>query len=181
MATYNVTINNGTGSQVMQAGSYDVTATAFGYDTSTLTPKTFTATGAPATQAFTLSANGTLTLTVNDTGAAGGTPVTGGSFVMTDETGATEYGQPITVDGSGNAVFNNVPYGTTDQPFRLYFKQLTAADGFNPVQGVVTVDMTAQTQTEYVQNAAAAEQTFTLTDANYDMPVDGELTFTENA
>ncbi len=181
MANYNVTITNGNGSQVMQAGTYDVTATAVGYDTSTLTPKTFTATGDPATQAFTISANGTLTLTVNDTGAAGGTPVTGGTFVMTDETGAAEYGQPVTVDGSGNAVFDNVPYGTAGQPFTLYFKQLTAADGYNPAQGVITVDMTSQTQTEYVQNAAAAQQTFTLADANYAMPVDGELNFTQNA
>ncbi len=181
MANYNVTITNGQGSQVMQAGTYTVSATANGYDLSTLTPTTFTATTAPSTQAFTLSANGTLTFTVNDTGAAGGTPVSGGTLVMTDATGTTEYGQPVTIGADGTAVFANVPYGTTDAPFQLYFKQLTAADGYNPFEGVISVSMTAQTQTEYIQNTATVEQTFTLTDANYDMPIDGTLDFTENA
>ncbi len=181
MANYNVTITNGTGSQAMQRGTYDVTATAAGYDVSTLTPTTFTATDTPATQAFTLSANGTLTFIVNDTGAAGGTPVPGGTLVMTDATGAEEYGQPVTISGTGEAVFENVPYGTADQPFQLYFKQLTAADGYNPAEGVISVSMTAQTQTEYIQNTAAAVQTFTLNDANYNLPIDGTLNFTQNS
>lgn len=181
MANYTVTITNGTGSQAMQRGTYDVTATANGYDVSTLEPKTFTATTAEGTQAFTLSANGTLTFNVNETGAAGGTPITGGSLVMTDATGATEYGQPVTIGADGNAVFENVPYGTATEPFQLYFKQLSTADGYNPFEGVISVSMTAQTQTEYVQNTAAAVQTFNVTDANYGMPVDGSLTFTENA
>ncbi len=181
MANYTVTITNGTGSQAMQRGTYDVTATADGYDVSTLTPTTFTATDAAQTQAFTLTANGTLTLNVNETGAAGGTPITSGTLVMTDSTGTEEYGQPVTIDASGNAVFENVPYGTTTEPFQLYFKQLTTADGYNVFEGVIPVSMTAQTQTEYVQNTAAAEQTFTLQDANYNLPIDGTLTFTENA
>ncbi len=180
MANYNVTITNGTGSQVMQKGTYAVAATAPGYDESTLTPTTFTATEAEGSQAFTLTANGTLTLIVNDTGAAGGTPITSGSIVMTDATGATEYGQPVTIGANGEAVFNNVPYGSTTDPFQLYFKQLTTADGYNIFDGVISVSMTAQTQTEYVQNTAAAVQTFTVTDATYGMPVDGSLTFTEN-
>ncbi len=181
MATYNVTITGGTGSQRMQAGTYDVTATATGYDTSTLTPTTFTATDSAQAQAFTLSANGTLTFIVNETGADGGTPITSGSIVMTDETGTTEYGQPVTIGTDGTAVFNNVPYGTTDAPFTLYFKQLSSDDTHNPYDGVITVSMTNQTQTEYIQNTAAAENTFTLTDETYGMPIDGELTFTENA
>ncbi len=180
MANYNVTITNGTGSQAMQRGTYDVTATAAGYDVSTLTPKTFTATDSPATQAFTLSANGTLTFIVNDTGAAGGTPVTGGTIVMTDATGTEEYGQPVTISATGEAVFENVPYGTDAEPFQLYFKQLTAAEGYNIFEGVISVSMTAQTQTEYIQNTAAAVQTFTLNDANYNLPIDGTLNFTQN-
>ncbi len=181
MATYNVTITNGTGSQEMVSGTYNVTATANGYDTSTLTPTTFTATAAEGSQAFTLTADGTLTFIVNDTGAAGGTPIAGGTIVMTDATGTEEYGQAVTVGADGTAVFANVPYGTTAEPFQLYFKQLTAAEGYNPFEGVISVSMTAQTQTEYIQNTAAAEQTFTLRDANYDLPIDGTLTFTENA
>ncbi len=181
MATYNVTITNGEGSQAMQRGTYNVTAVANGYDTATLEPKTFTATEAPATQAFTLSANGTLTINVNETGAAGGTPITSGTLIMTDATGTTEYGQAVTIDANGDAVFENVPYGTTAEPFQLYFKQLTTADGYNIFDGVISVAMTAQTQTEYVQNTAAAVQTFTLNDANYNLPIDGTLTFDQNA
>ena len=180
MANYNVTITNGSGSQNMKAGTYNVTATANGYDTSTLTPKTFTATDSTGTQAFTLTATGTLTINVNETGAEGGTPITAGSIIMTDSTGNVEYGTAVTIDSSGNAVFNNVPYGDADTPFTLYFKQLSTDDDHNIFDGVITVSMTAQTQTAYVQNTAIALQTFTLTDATYGMPIDGALEFTSN-
>ncbi len=181
MANYNVTITNGNGSQAMQKGTYTVSATANGYDTSTLDPKTFTATENAGSQAFTLSANGTLTFIVNETGADGGTPITSGSIVMTDSTGNTEYGTPVTIGADGNAVFANVPYGTTDAPFTLYFKQLSTDENHNIFEGVITVSMTAQTQTEYIINTPIAEQTFTLTDANYSgLPIDGSLDFTGN-
>lgn len=181
MANYNVVITDGTGSQAMQRGTYSVTATATGYDPSTLEPKTFTATDAESTQVFTLTANGTLTINVNETGAAGGTPITSGTIVMTDETGATEYGQPATINASGDAVFDNVPYGTTGEPFQLYFKQLTTDEDHNIFEGVINVAMTAETQTAYVQNTASAVQTFTLTDSTYGMPIDGSLNFTSDS
>ncbi len=181
MANYNVTITNGNGSEAMQKGTYTVTATANGYDTSTLTPTTYTATETAGSQSFTLSANGTLTFNVNETGAAGGTPITSGSIIMTDATGTEEYGQAITIDASGNAVFANVPYGDASTPFNLYFKQLSTDEAHNIFEGVISVAMTAQTQTEYVQNTATAVQTFTLTDANYGLPIDGTLNFTANA
>ncbi len=179
MANYNVTITDGNGSQAMQKGTYNVTANVPGYDNSTLTPTTYTATDAEGSQTFTISANGTLTFVVNETGAAGGTPVTSGTIVMTDETGNTEYGQPVTIDSTGNAVFDNVPYGTTADPFTLYFKQLTTDDDHNIFDGVITVTMQSQTQTEYIVNTSTAVQTFTLNDANYTgLPVNGELDFT---
>ncbi len=181
MANYNVTITNGTGSQRMQTGTYSVTATATGYDESTLSPTTYTATDSTGSQAFTLSANGTLTFNVNETGAAGGTPITSGSVIMTDATGNTEYGTAQTIGADGNVVFNNVPYGSAGAPFRLYFKQLSTDADHNIFDGVITVDMTSQTQTEYIQNTATAEQTFTLSDATYGLPIDGTLNFTENA
>ena len=174
MATYQVTITNGAGSENMKAGTYAVTAaSAPGYDLSSLSPATFTATAEAGTQAFTLTAEGTLTFIVNETGASGGTPITGGTIVMTDSAGTVEYGSPVTIDSNGNAVFNNVPYGDGTSPITLYFKQLTTDAGHNVHQGVVTVSMTAQTQTEYLQNTAIALQSFTLTDANYSgLPVD---------
>ncbi len=181
MANYNITITNGSGTQAMQRGTYTVTATANGYDPDTLTPTTYTASDAEGTQSFTLSANGTLTFNVNETGAAGGTPVTGGSLVMTDATGASDYGQPVNISATGVAVFNNVPYGSDGEPFQLYFKQLSTDDDHNVYDGVISVAMTAQTQTEYVQNTAAAVQTFNLSDATYGLPISGSLSFTENA
>ncbi len=180
MANYNVNITNGTGSQAMQKGTYTVSATANGYDESTLSPTTFTATESEGSQAFTLSANGTLTINVNETGASGGAPITSGSIVMTNQDGTTEYGQPITISANGDAVFANVPYGSAGSPFTLYFKQLSTDDNHNIFDGIITVDMTSESQTEYVQNTAIAIQTFTLTDANYGMPIDATLNFTSN-
>ncbi len=181
MANYNVTITNGTGSQAMQKGTYTVSAIANGYDTSTLTPTTFTATDSEGSASFILTANGTLTINVNETGAAGGTPITSGSIVMTDSTGNTEYGSPVNISADGNAVFANVPYGDAGTPFQLYFKQLSTDDNHNVFDGVISVSMTSQTQTVYVQNTAIALQTFTLTDGNYGLPINGSLNFTNNA
>ena len=174
MATYQVTITNGAGSESMKAGAYAVTAvSAPGYDLTSLSPSTFTATAEASSQAFTLAAEGTLTFIVNETGAAGGTPITGGAIVMTDSAGTVEYGSPVTIDSNGNAVFDNVPYGDGTSPITLYFKQLTSDASHNVHTGVITVSMTAQTQTEYLQNTAIALQSFTLTDANYSgLPVD---------
>lgn len=184
MANYTVNITNGQGSQAMKAGQYTVSASsAPGYDISTLSPTTFTATTSTGSQAFTLSANGTLTFNVNETGAQGGTPITSGSIVMTDSTGTTQYGEVVSIGATGDAVFANVPYGTNEAPYTLYFKQLSTDAGHNIHTGVITVTMTAQTQTEYVLNSAISEQTFTLTDANYaGLPIQSAtLDFAENA
>lgn len=178
MANYNVTIKNGTGSQAMKSGEYSVTATANGYDTTSLNPKTFTAGRTEGSQTFSLSANGTLTLNVNETGAVGGTPITSGTIIMTDSTGIAEYGSEVTIGGKGDAVFNNVPYGTSGEPFTLYFKQLTSDENHNIFDGIITISMISQEQTEYVQNIANAVQTFTLIDENYGMPISGTLNFT---
>ena len=168
MANYNVTITNGTGTQNMKAGTYNVIATsANGYDVTTLSPTTFTASTTAGSGAFTLSATGTLTFIVNETGASGGTPITSGTIVMTDAGGNTQYGSAVTINTNGEAVFNNVPYGSTETPFTLYFKQLSTDDNHNIYQGVISVQMSSNTQTEYIQNTAIAEQTITLTDANY--------------
>ncbi len=181
MSNYNVTITNGEGSANIKAGSYTVSATqAPGYDISTLSPTTFTATTSPATGSFTLSATGTLTFNINETGAQGGTPVTSGTIIMTDSTGTEEYGTAVTISQTGDAVFNNVPHSTTESPYALYFKQLTTDENHNIHDSVITVEMTAQTQTEYVQNLPTATQTIKLTDANYEgLPIESAtLNFT---
>ena len=170
MANYNVQITNGVGSAAMKSGNYSVTASANGYDATTLSPSTYTATATAGSGAFTLSADGVLTLVFNETGAEGGTPITSGSVVMTDVSGNTQYGSPITINASGTATFNNVPYNS-GSPYTLYFKQLTSDDSHNVYAGVITVAMSSAAQTEYIVNSPIAEQSFNLTDANYGFPI----------
>ena len=185
MAEYDITIVNGTGSETMDLGSYSVSATyAPGYDLSTLSPTTYSVTNSSSTGAFTLSANGTLTITFNETGALGGTPITSGTVVMTDSTGNTQYGPVIQVDSNGTATFNNVPYGSPEAAYTLYFKQLTSDENHNIYPDVFTVGMGDQTQQEYVLNTPKSVlQNFTLTDANYtNLPVyNAVLNFEKNS
>ena len=179
MANYNVQITNGQGTESMKSGNYSVAVSATGYEATTLSPTTYTAGVSAGSGSFTVSANGVLTLIFNETGAEGGTPITSGSVVMTDATGNTEYGSAITIDASGQAVFNNVPYDA-NSPYVLYFVQKETDAGHNPYSGVITVNMASASQTEYVLNSPIAAQTFTLTDANYaGLPVaSATLTFT---
>ena len=184
MANYDVTITNGQGSANMKAGTYTVSAIeANGYDVTSLSPTTDTATGEVGSGSFTLSANGVLTFNVNETGAQGGTPITSGSIVMTDVTGNEQYGSPVTISATGDAVFDNVPYGDAGTPYTLYFRQLETDENHNIFDGVITVSMTSQDQTEYIQNTLIAEQTVTISDANYaGLPVqNATLNFSENA
>ena len=169
MANYDITITDGTGSQTMNLGNYNVSATyAPGYDMTTLSPTTYTVGTSTQTGAFTLSSTGTLTIIFNETGAQGGTPITSGSVVMTDSTGQTQYGSVVQIDSNGVATFNNVPYGSTQSAYTLYFKQLTSDEDHNIYENVFAVGMGDQTQTEYIENAPKSSlQNFTLTDANY--------------
>ena len=169
MADYNVTIINGNGSQSMNIGEYDVSAVyAPGYDMDSLSPTTFSATSTGETGEFTIGATGTLTITFNETGAEGGTPITSGTVVMTDPTGEKQYGAVVEIDSNGTAVFNNVPFGSEQAGYSLYFKQLSSDKNHNAYENVFVVGMGAQTQQEYVLNTLKAVlQNFTLTDANY--------------
>ena len=182
MAEINVSITNGSGSSAMKAGLYSVSVVAAGYDESTLTPTSYTATASEGSGSFTVTATGTLTFNVNETGASGGTPVTAGSIVMTNSSGSVEYGSAVNIDSSGNAVFNNVPFGNATAPYTLYFKQLTSDDNHNIYTEIISVSMTSSSQSEYVINTPIATQSFTLTDGTYlNMPVaSATLTLTSN-
>lgn len=184
MANYDVLITNGTGSQTMEPGTYTVSATlAPGYDLTSLQPASYTVDPATPSGAFTLSASGTLTITFNETGAEGGTPITSGTVVMTDASGNTQYGSVVNIDANGVATFNNVPYGSTQAAYTLYFKQLTSDENHNVYPDVFAVGMGAETQSEYVINTPkTVEQNFTLTDANYTgMPINSaNLNFEAN-
>lgn len=177
MSQYLVPITNGTGSQRLPIGAYNVTADVTGY-TGVLDPTTFTATGSDGSQAFTIAATGTLTLNVNETGASGGTPVTSGTCIRCSQDGTTTYGTAKTISATGDCIFDHVPFGTAGTPATFYVKQLTSDDTHNIYSGVITVSMEAETQTNYVQNTLAANQSFTLTDAYYSgLNIDGSLTF----
>lgn len=171
-----ITITNGTGSADVINGTYDVEATVTGYDNASISPNEVDIEDGTNSYAFTISATGTLTLHVTDTGTASGTPIEGATFVRTDSNG-TEYGTPITSDSNGNAVFNNVPFAPTNAP-TIYYKQ-TSSDGDHEFDNTVqSTTMTTSTSTVEVENPVGATRTFTLTDANYaNLPIDsGTLT-----
>ena len=166
-----VNITNGTGTTDLINGAYTVTAEVTGYDNTSINPTSITVDAQTNNYAFTISATGTLTLHVTDTGTVAGTPIVGATFIRTDIAG-TEYGSVITTDATGNAVFNNVPYAETGAP-TIYFKQ-TASDGDHEFStDVQSTTLTTQTSTVEITNAVGATRTITLTDTNYDnLPID---------
>jgi len=173
-----VDITNGTGTVELINDTYTVTAEVTGYDNSTINPSSITVDASTNTYAFTISGTGTLTLHVTDTGTTAGTPIVGATFIRTDSTG-TEYGNVITTDTNGDAVFNNVPFAETGAPL-IYYKQ-TASDGDHEFDSTVqSTSLTTQTSTVEIINTPGATRTINLTDANYEnLPIEtGSLTLT---
>ena len=177
---HNIPITNGIGSLHITNGNYTATATATGYDASTLTPAEVEIVEGTEEYSFTVAATGTLTLHVSDGGSDIGVPIIGATFHRCDAEGNT-YGDVITTDDEGNAVFANVPFGDADTPATIYFKQITS-DGEHEFSGdLQTASMDAETKTIEIQNSEAATKNFKLTDANYEnLPIaDGEITLEE--
>jgi len=165
-----ITITNGTGSEAVGVGSYIVSAAVTGYNNSSINPSSVSIETSTSNYAFTISATGTLTIHVTDTGTSEGTPIVGATFYRTDSSGNT-YGNIITTDSQGDAVFNNVPYDTNG--FTIYYKQ-TASDGNHDFNTAVTsTSLTSSTTTLELQNPNFQTYNFTLNDANYEnMPID---------
>lgn len=177
MAQYPVTITNGVGSENLPAGSYTVTKSIVGYD-GVLDPTIFIATASTGSQAFTAAATGTLTLNVNETGASGGTPITGGTFIRCNQAGTTDYGTAKSVSAAGVCTFDHVPLGEVGTPYTFYVRQLTSDTSHSIQTGVITISMEEEEQSEYVQNLPAEQQDFTMTDAYYSgLNLNGTLTF----
>lgn len=172
-----VIITNGTGTSNLINDTYSVTASVTGYDNTSIDPTSISVVEGTNTYAFTISATGTLTLHVSEDGTSTGTPIVGATFVRTDSSG-TEYGSPITSDSNGDAVFNNMPFDSTNAP-TIYFKQ-TASDGDHEFSSAVqSTTMTISTNTLEIQNTLGALRTINLTDENYaNLPVDGTLNLT---
>lgn len=171
-----ININNGTGTGELINGTYTVTADVTGYDNTSINPSSVTVEAGTNTYAFTISATGTLTLHVTEDGTTTGTPIVGATFIRTDSTG-TEYGTAITTDSNGDAVFNNVPFDSTNAPL-IYYKQ-TASDGDHEFdQTVQNTSLTTSTATVEITNQPGATRTINLTDSNYsNLPIEsGTLT-----
>ena len=172
-----IIITNGSGTSNLINDTYSVTSSVTGYDNTSINPSSINVVEGTDTYSFTISATGTLTLHVTEDGTQTGTPIVGATFVRTDSTGNT-YGSVITSDTNGDAVFNNVPFDSTNAP-TIYFKQ-TASDGDHEFSGQVqSTTMTTSTSTLEIQNALGAIRTIYLTDDNYEnLPLDGSLTLT---
>ena len=173
-----IIITNGSGTSNLINDTYTTGANVTGYDNTTILPASVDITEGTNTYAFTIAADGTLTLHVTEDGTSAGTPIVGATFIRTDASG-NEYGTEITSDSNGDAVFNNVPYDATNAP-TIYFKQ-TASDGDHEFDNTVqNTTMITQTDTLEITNTQGATRTITLTDANYaNLPIDsGTLTLT---
>ena len=175
-----INITNGVGTSDVINGNYDVTAEVTGYNNPSINPSNISVVDGTNTYAFTIASEGTLTLHVSEDGTSEGTPIVGATFIRTDSEG-NEYGDSITTDANGDAIFENVPYAETGAPL-VYYKQ-TASDGNHEFDDTVqSTTLTSQTETLEITNALGATRTINLTDANYSgLPVDGTLILNEEA
>lgn len=176
MAKHLIPITNGKGTKPLTNGTYAVEAEVLGYDNTSIDPNSIEILEGTNSYTLKIAATGTLTLHVSDDGTDVGVPIIGATFKRCDQEG-NEYGEEITTDDSGNAVFNNVPYSETDTPPTIYIKQ-TASDGEHTfVSELKEIVMTTQTHTEEIVNADAPEREFILTDTNYEnLPItDGSI------
>lgn len=177
MKEHNIPITNGKGSKELDNGTYTVVANVIGYNNDSIDPASQEITEGVNEYAFTIAATGTLTLHVSDDGSEIGIPIVGAEFYRCDSEGTT-YGDPITSDDEGNAVFNFVPYSADGDAPVIYYKQ-TASDGEHTFNSdVQNTTLSEETATVEIANAEAATRDFTLTDANYSgLPIaDGQLT-----
>lgn len=172
-----INITNGVGTDNLINGSYTVEANVVGYDNTSINPNNIEVIEGTNTYNFTISATGSLTLHVTDDGTSTGSPIVGATFVRTDSEGNT-YGNTITTDSNGDAIFEYVPYAATDAP-TVYFKQ-TASDSEHEFDASVqSTTLTTSTETLQIENTIGALRTINLVDANYEgLPLSGSLTFT---
>lgn len=162
----NINITNGSGNANVSNGTYSVSATVGGYDNSSILPKSIEIVEGTDEYSLTIGATGTLTIHVTEEGTVDGTPIVGATFKRSDSEG-NEYGETITTNAEGNAVFPNVPYAETDAP-DVYYIQLTS-DGSHEFSTIpVSTTLTEQTSTIQLINALSAQRTFNLYDANYE-------------
>lgn len=181
MARHTIPITNGKGSIELVTGTYNAQAVAGGYDTSTLDPKSVTIIDGTDTYAFTISAKGTLTLHVTDTGDPDtGVQIVGAKFIRTDSTGMI-VGKEIITDGNGDAIFNSVPFAETGST-AIYYKQISGDGGHTFDDTVKSIIMTKESETVQIINPTEPVRNFTLMDASFpNIPIiDGQIILEDN-
>lgn len=174
---YVISIVNGSASEVITTGEYTVSASVLGYDNNSILPATQTITEDVSSYDFTIAATGTLTLHVSEEGIEDGTPVVGATFIRCDASGNT-YGEEITSDDSGNAVFHYVPFSAGGDALTVYYKQ-TSSDGEHDYDlELANISLTEEQTTVEVINIPPTAKTINVTDANYSgLPIaSGEIT-----
>lgn len=170
---YTISFLNGssTSAVTLPVGTYTFVSTTIpGYETGSVSQ--FTVTPTTTSVALRITADGTLTVTVEDDLGA---PITAGAFQLSNQSGDTRYGDEQNIS-NGTAVFPNVPYTAAGIDFYL------AQDGSDPNHDLITtpqaVAMTQQAQTETVINSRkGVSPSFTIADENYAgiTPVTGNL------
>lgn len=181
MARHTIPITNGKGSIELVTGKYKATAVVEGYDVSTLNPTSVDIIDSTDTYAFTISAKGTLTLHVTDTGDPNtGVQIVGAKFIRTDSTG-TIVGNEITTNDDGNAIFNNVPFAESGST-AIYYKQIASDGGHTFDDNVKSIVMTEASETVQITNPTAPVRNFTLMDASFpNIPIiDGQIILEDN-
>lgn len=179
MSQHVIPITNGKGTKEITNGTYDVTGEFTGYDNSSILPATQEISEGVNEYSFTIAATGKLTLHVTDDGTDVGVPIEGATFIRCDAEGNT-YGNPVTSDVDGNAVFEHVPFAAYSAP-AVYYKQ-TASDGEHEFSDELrNTTLTEENVTVEIENSDSTERTFTITDANYEnLPIaDGNITISE--
>lgn len=162
---YDIPIVEGSATEQILNGAYDVTAVVVGYDNTSIQPDTVNVTAGDDAYAFTIAATGTMTLHVTETGVIGGPVIIGATFVRCDASGAP-YGATITTDENGNAEFPFMPFAASDAPI-IYYKQTASVGEHEFDETVQNTTMITDTLEIEVENAPGEVRTITLTDANY--------------
>lgn len=173
---YNITITNGEGSANVLNDSYSVESNVTGYLNTSIDPKTIEVVEGTNEYQLSISADGAFTLHVTETGETSGTPIVGAKFARCDSAGVT-YGNEITTNENGEAVFQNVPYDANNAP-TIYYKQISG-DGTHAFDDTLkNTTLESSTKTVEVINALPALRTFKLADANYNgLPIEnGSIT-----
>lgn len=170
---YAINFLNGssTSAVTLPVGTYTFVSTTIpGYETGSVAQ--FTVTPTTTSAALRITADGTLTVVVEDDLGA---PITAGALQLSDQTGDTRYGNEQNIS-TGTVAFANVPYTAAGIDFCL--AQNGSDENHNPIETPQAVSMTQQAQTETVINSRkSVSMNFTMADENYAgiTPVTGDL------